>query len=48
MSDAKTLGEADPSVLVASGQVEAPIDVDPAETSEWLTHRADSSLFQIF
>ncbi len=36
MSDAKTLGEADPSVLVASGQVEAPIDVDPAETSEWL------------
>jgi len=23
-------------VLVASGQVEAPIDVDPAETSEWL------------
>ncbi|MFN7797624.1 MAG: hypothetical protein ACK5Q3_18860, partial [Planctomycetota bacterium] len=36
MSDAKLLGEADPSVLVASGQVEAPIDVDPAETSEWL------------
>ena len=36
MSDAKLLGEADPSVLAASGQVEAPIDVDPAETSEWL------------
>jgi len=36
MSDAKLLGEADPSVLVASGQVEAQIDVDPAETSEWL------------
>ena len=36
MSDAKLLGEADPSVLAASGQVEAPIDVDPAETSERL------------
>ncbi len=36
MADAKTLGEVDPAVLAASGQVEAPIDVDPAETSEWL------------
>lgn len=36
MSDAKTLGEVDPAVLAAAGQVEAPIDVDPAETSEWL------------
>lgn len=36
MSEAKTLGEVDPAVLAAAGQVEAPIDVDPAETSEWL------------
>lgn len=36
MGDAKILGEVDPSVLAASGQVEAPIDIDPAETSEWL------------
>lgn len=36
MSDSKLLGEVDPAVLAASGQVEAPIDVDPAETSEWL------------
>jgi pyruvate dehydrogenase E1 component len=36
MADAKTLGESDPAILAASGQVEAQIDVDPAETSEWL------------
>ena len=36
MSDAKLLGEVDPAVMAASGQVEAQIDVDPAETSEWL------------
>jgi pyruvate dehydrogenase E1 component len=36
MADAKLLGEVDPAVMAASGQVEAPIDVDPAETSEWL------------
>jgi pyruvate dehydrogenase E1 component len=36
MSDAKALGEVDPAVLAAAGQVEAPLDVDPAETSEWL------------
>jgi len=36
MSDAKVLGEVDPSVLAAAGQVEALVDVDPAETSEWL------------
>ncbi|MCY2973737.1 MAG: pyruvate dehydrogenase (acetyl-transferring), homodimeric type [Planctomycetota bacterium] len=36
MSEAKTLGEVDPAVLAAAGQVEAPVDVDPAETSEWL------------
>ncbi len=36
MADAKILGEVDPAVMAASGQVEAPIDQDPAETSEWL------------
>jgi len=36
MSDAKLLGEVDPAVMAASGQVEAQIDVDPAETREWL------------
>jgi pyruvate dehydrogenase E1 component len=36
MSDTKALGEVDPSVLEAAGQVEAQMDVDPAETSEWL------------
>ena len=36
MSDAKLLGEVDPAVMAASGQVKAQIDVDPAETSEWL------------
>ncbi len=36
MADAKTLGESDPAILAASGQIEAQIDVDPAETSEWL------------
>jgi pyruvate dehydrogenase E1 component len=36
MSDAEVLGEVDPSVLAAAGQVAAPIDVDPSETSEWL------------
>ncbi|XZE32290.1 pyruvate dehydrogenase (acetyl-transferring), homodimeric type [Pirellulaceae bacterium SH501] len=36
MSDAEVLGEVDPSVLAAAGQVAAPIDVDPAETGEWL------------
>ena len=36
MADAKLLGEVDPAVMAASGQVEAQIDVDPAETSEWL------------
>ena len=36
MTDAKLLGEVDPAVMAASGQVEAQIDVDPAETSEWL------------
>jgi len=36
MADAKLLGEVDPAVMAASGQVEAQVDVDPAETSEWL------------
>jgi len=36
MADAKLLGEVDPAVMAASGQVEAQLDVDPAETSEWL------------
>ena len=36
MADARLLGEVDPAVMAASGQVEAQIDVDPAETSEWL------------
>ena len=36
MADAKLLGEVDPAVMAASGQVEAQIDLDPAETSEWL------------
>ena len=36
MTDAKLLGEVDPAVMAASGQVEAQIDVDPAETREWL------------
>jgi pyruvate dehydrogenase E1 component len=36
MSETKALGEVDPAVLAASGQVEAQVDVDPAETSEWL------------
>ncbi len=36
MAEAKLLGEVDPAVLGASGQLEAQIDVDPAETSEWL------------
>jgi pyruvate dehydrogenase E1 component len=36
MADAKLLGEVDPAVMAASGQVEAQIDIDPAETSEWL------------
>ena len=36
MADAKLLGEVDPAVMAASGQVQSPIDVDPAETSEWL------------
>jgi pyruvate dehydrogenase E1 component len=37
MADSKVLGEVDPAMMAASGQVEAPIDVDPAETSEWLS-----------
>ncbi len=36
MADARLLGEVDPAVMAASGQVESQIDVDPAETSEWL------------
>lgn len=36
MSDAEVLGEVDPSVLAAAGQVPTLNDVDPAETSEWL------------
>jgi|688.fasta_scaffold08976_10 pyruvate dehydrogenase E1 component len=36
MSDAEVLGEVDPSVLAASGQVPAEMDLDPAETGEWL------------
>jgi pyruvate dehydrogenase E1 component len=36
MSEAKLLGEVDPAVMAASGQVETQMDVDPAETSEWL------------
>jgi len=36
MADARLLGEVDPAMMAASGQVEAQIDVDPAETSEWL------------
>ncbi|XZE21472.1 pyruvate dehydrogenase (acetyl-transferring), homodimeric type [Pirellulaceae bacterium SH449] len=36
MSDAEVLGDIDPSVVAAAGQLAAPIDVDPAETSEWL------------
>ena len=36
MSDAKLLGEADPSVLVASGQVESQLAVEPGETRERL------------
>jgi pyruvate dehydrogenase E1 component len=36
MADSKLLGEVDPATMIASGQVEAPMDVDPAETSEWL------------
>jgi len=36
MADAKLLGEVDPAVMAASGQVEAQVDIDPSETSEWL------------
>ncbi len=36
MADAKLLGEVDPDVLAAAGQVDTPIDQDPAETAEWL------------
>ncbi len=36
MADAKMLGEVAPEVLAAAGQVDTPIDNDPAETAEWL------------
>ncbi|MFN9591300.1 MAG: pyruvate dehydrogenase (acetyl-transferring), homodimeric type [Pirellulaceae bacterium] len=36
MSDAKSVGEADPEVVPLSGQLVQPVDTDPAETSDWL------------